>query len=89
MGKERGDAELDPHEMTVAQWSMINGKMAGAGTETLANAKTCFLPMKSGEDVVGLIGIRYEFKNLLADQRRLLGSIASLSALGAIRWAKV
>jgi two-component system sensor histidine kinase KdpD len=75
--------------MTVAQWSMINGKMAGAGTETLANAKTCFLPMKSGDDVVGLIGIRYEFKNLLADQRRLLGAIASLSALGAIRWAKV
>ena len=87
--RSRSDAELDPHEMTVAQWSMINGKMAGAGTETLANAKTCFLPMKTGEDVVGLIGIRYEFKNLLADQRRLLGSIASLSALGAIRWAKV
>ena len=46
--KSRNDAELDPHEMTVAQWSMINGKMAGAGTETLANAKTCFLPMKIG-----------------------------------------
>jgi two-component system sensor histidine kinase KdpD len=87
--RSRSDVELDPHEMTVAQWSMINGKMAGAGTETLANAKTCFLPMKTEEDVVGLIGIRYEFKNLLADQRRLLGSIASLSALGAIRWAKV
>jgi hypothetical protein len=45
--------------------------------------------MKSGDDVVGLIGVRYEFKNLLADQRRLLGAIASLSALGALRWAKV
>lgn len=87
--KNPNEAELDAHEMTVAQWSMINGKMAGAGTETLANAKTCFLPMKSGDDVVGLIGIRYEFRNLLADQRRLLGAIASLSALGAIRWAKV
>lgn len=87
--KSRNETELDPHEMTVAQWSMINGKMAGAGTETLANAKTCFLPMKSGDDVVGLLGIRYEFKNLLADQRRLLGAIANLSALGAVRWVKV
>ena len=87
--KSGNDTELDPHEMTVAQWSMINGRMAGAGTETLANAKTCFLPMKSGEEVVGLIGIRYEFKNLLADQRRLLGAIASLSALGALRWANI
>jgi hypothetical protein len=45
--------------------------------------------MKSGDDVVGLLGIRYEFKNLLADQRRLLGAIANLSALGAVRWVKV
>lgn len=87
--KSKNDADLDQHEMTVAQWSMINGKMAGAGTETLANAKTCFVPMKTGDDVVGLIGIRYEFRNLLADQRRLLGAVASLAGLGAVRWAKV
>jgi len=62
--------------------------MAGAGTETLANAKVFFLPMKSEEDVVGLIGLQYEYKNLLLDQRRLLGAIASLAALGALRWVK-
>ena len=78
--------DLDPHEMTVAQWAMINGKAAGAGTETLANAKAFFLPMKSEDAVVGLIGVRYEYKNLLLDQRRMLGAIASLSALGAFRW---
>ena len=78
--------DLDPHEMTVAQWAMINGKAAGAGTETLANAKAFFLPMKSEEAVVGLIGVRYEYKNLLLDQRRMLGAISSLSALGAFRW---
>ena len=82
------DVDLEPHEMTVAQWSLINGKMAGAGTETLANAKVFFLPMKSEEDVVGLIGLQYEYKNLLLDQRRLLGAIASLAALGALRWVK-
>ncbi len=79
-------ADLDAHEMTVAQWSMINGKTAGAGTETLANAKAFFLPMKSEDAVVGLIAMRYDYKNLLLDQRRMLGAIASLSALGALRW---
>lgn len=86
--KSRPDAGLDPHELTVAEWTFVNGEMAGSGTQTLADTKAFFLPMKSGEDVVGVIGIASEFKNLLIDQRRLLASIASLAALGAIRWAR-
>jgi two-component system sensor histidine kinase KdpD len=80
--------ELSPHEMAVAEWVFAHGEQAGAGTQTLANVKACFIPMRSEGDVVGLIGIEYEYKNLLADQRRLLGAIANLSALGAIRWVK-
>jgi hypothetical protein len=45
--------------------------------------------MKSVEETVGVIGIQYEFKNLLLDQRRLLAAISSLSALAAARWANV
>jgi hypothetical protein len=45
--------------------------------------------MKSGDDVVGLIGIASDFKSLLIHQRRLLGAIANLAALGAIRWVNV
>jgi two-component system, OmpR family, sensor histidine kinase KdpD len=82
------DTELDPHEVPVAEWTFTHGEMAGSGTQTLAGAQACFLPLKSGDDVVGVIGITYEYKNLLMDQRRLLGAIASLAALGAIRWAK-
>lgn len=78
--------EPNPHEMAVAEWAFAHGELAGAGTQTLANVKACFTPMRSEGDVVGLIGIEYEYKNLLVDQRRLLGVIANLSALGAIRW---
>jgi len=74
--------------MPVAVWTFTHGEMAGSGTQTLASAQACFLPMKSGDDVVGVLGIAYEYKNLLIDQRRLLGAITSLAALGAIRWAK-
>ena len=75
--------------MAIAEWAFAHGELSGAGTQTLANVKACFIPMRSEGDVVGLIALRFEYKNLLADQRRLLGVIANLSALGAIRWVKV
>jgi len=81
--------DLGSHDMAVAEWAFTHGESAGAGTPTLSNARACFIPMKTGNDVVGLIGIEYEFRNLLPEQRRLLGAIASLAALGAMRWAKV
>ncbi len=87
--KTGSDADIDPHEMAVAEWAYGHGEVAGAGTQTLANASTCFLPMKSGDEMVGLVGIRYEYKDLLVDQRRLLGAVTSLAALGALRWVKV
>ena len=87
--KSKPDIDLSAHEMTVAEWSYAHGEMAGAGTQTLSNVKSFFLPMKSAEETVGVIGIQYEFKNLLLDQRRLLAAISSLSALAAARWANV
>jgi two-component system sensor histidine kinase KdpD len=87
--KSKPDTDLSGHELTVAEWSLDHGEMAGAGTQTLSNVKSFFIPMKSEEETVGVIGIQYEFKNLLLDQRRLLSAISSLSALAAARWANV
>jgi two-component system sensor histidine kinase KdpD len=87
----RSDTELDltANEMAVAEWAYLHGDQAGAGTRTLTNVKLFFTPMKSREETIGVIGIQYDFKNLLLDQRRLLGVIANLSALAAARWAKL
>jgi two-component system, OmpR family, sensor histidine kinase KdpD len=87
--RSKPDIDLSAHEMTVAEWSYAHGEMAGAGTQTLPNVKSFFLPMKSEEETVGVIGLQFEFKNLLLDQRRLLAAISSLSALAAARWANV
>ncbi len=87
--RSKPDIDLSAHEMTVAEWSYTHGEMAGAGTQTLPNVKSFFLPMKSEEETVGVIGIQFEFKNLLLDQRRLLAAISSLAALAAARWANV
>jgi len=88
-GKSKAETALSPNEMAVAEWSYAHGELAGAGTDTLSNVQVFFMPMKVSEQTVGVIGVQYEFKNLLLDQRRLLSAISSLSALAAARWASM
>jgi two-component system sensor histidine kinase KdpD len=87
--RSSSDVDLTPNEMAVAEWTFSHGETAGAGTQTLTNIKAFFTPMKSLDETIGVIGIRYEFKDLLFDQRRLLGVISNLSALSAARWVKI
>jgi len=83
------DIDLTPNEMAVAEWTYAHGEPAGRGTQTLTDIKVFFTPMKSLEETIGVIGIQYDFRNLLLDQRRLLGAITNLSALAAARWVKI
>ena len=87
--RSKHDVDLTPNEMAVAEWTYSHGEPAGAGTQTLTNIKVFFIPMKSLDEIIGVIGIQYDFKNLLLDQRRLLGVISNLSALAAARWVKI
>jgi two-component system sensor histidine kinase KdpD len=83
------DIDLTASEMAVAEWTYAHGEPAGGGTQTLTDIKVFFTPMKSLEETIGVIGIQYDFKNLLLDQRRLLGAISNLSALAAARWVNI
>jgi two-component system sensor histidine kinase KdpD len=87
--RSKSDIDITSHEMAVAEWTYSHGEPAGAGTQTLPNIKFFFIPMKSLEETIGVIGIQHDFKNLLFDQRRLLGVISNLSALAAARWVKI
>jgi two-component system sensor histidine kinase KdpD len=87
--RSKPDIDLTPHEMAVAEWTYSNGEPAGAGTQTLTNIKFFFIPMKSLGETIGVIGVKYDFKDLLLDQRRLLGVVSNLSALAAARWVKI
>ena len=83
------EIDLTTNEMAVAEWTYSHGEPAGAGTQTLTSINVFFMPMKSLEETIGVMGIQYDFKNLLLDQRRLLGVISNLSALAAARWVKI
>jgi two-component system sensor histidine kinase KdpD len=82
------DLDLTPNEMAVAEWTYTHGEPAGAGTQTLTDIRVFFMPMKSLDETIGVMGVRHDFKNLLLDQRRLLGVVSNLSALAAARWVK-
>ncbi len=88
-GRSQPDISLTPKEMGVAEWTYSHGEPTGAGTQTLTNVKVCFTPMKTAEETVGVIGLEYDFKNLLLDQRRLLGAVSNLSALAAAKWVRL
>ena len=71
----------------VAQWVTQNGKVAGAGTDTLPNATALFVPLVGSQRTVGALGVRPKESNrfLEPEQRRLLESSASLIALAIER----
>ncbi len=76
-----------PVNAIVAQWVTQNGKVAGAGTDTLPNATALFVPLVGSQRTVGALGVRPKESNRFfdPDQRRLLESCASLIALAIER----
>jgi two-component system sensor histidine kinase KdpD len=76
-----------PVNKIVAEWVTQNGKIAGAGTDTLPNATALFVPLVGSQRSVGSLGVRAKEPTRLLDpeERRLLESCASLIALAIER----
>jgi two-component system sensor histidine kinase KdpD len=87
--KSSPDLQINQNDLAVANWTYSHGEIAGAGTETLPSIPYCFLPIKSQEEIIGIVGIKYEYKNLLPEQRRILGTISNLTSMVADRWVRI
>lgn len=87
--RSRSEVEISRNEMAVAEWTYKHGEMAGAGTGTLSSIQYFFLPIRSQEDTIGVVGIQHDFRSLLPEQRQLLGSVSNLTSLAAARWVKI
>jgi two-component system sensor histidine kinase KdpD len=60
--RSKSDTDLTPNEMAVAEWVYTHSEPAGAGTQTLPNIRVFFIPMKSLEETIGVIGIQYDLR---------------------------
>jgi two-component system sensor histidine kinase KdpD len=78
---------FDERNLGVATWVFQHAKPAGHGTETLSSATFSYLPMRTKEVTVGVLGVGLskEDQLLLPEQRRLLEAFANILALALFR----
>jgi two-component system sensor histidine kinase KdpD len=84
---EGSEISRHPINEIVAQWVANNGKVAGAGTDTLPNATALFVPLVGSQQIVGALGVASKDPGRFLDpeQVRLLESCGSLIALSLER----
>lgn len=83
------DSELnkkisDEKEKAIADWVLLNGHIAGKGTDYLTSSKIVYFPLKTQGEIVGVIGIHLNIeKSMLSiEQKKLIEAICGL--LGAV-----
>ena len=87
--KSSVDLEITEKENAAATWTLKSGEVSGAGTQTCAETPFYFIPMKSIEGTIGVLGILYDSKELFPEQRHLLGTIANLTTIVATAWMRL
>ncbi len=85
-------AQLDQADLAAAAWCWEHARPTGRGTDTLPGARRLFLPLRTGQGKVGVIGISRPARNFLLTpaERRLLDALGDLAAIAIerIRLAK-
>lgn len=78
---------LTEMDLAAAKWAWTHGTAAGRGADTLTGAKRLFLPLRTGRDVVGIVGLDSDRGGplLTPDQRRLLDALADQIAVAVER----
>ncbi|VVM66911.1 Sensor protein KdpD [Pseudomonas fluorescens] len=80
-------ADVLPIDEGIAQWSYDHGRPAGQGTDTLAAAKGCYLPLKAPMRVRGVLVLELAQRERLSEpqERRLLEACMSQLAIALER----
>lgn len=74
---EKDRALLNKDEEAVAQWTFINEKECGTGTNTFHGAKGYYMPLKSNGKVLGVLGISCINGPLKPEQKFIFETVAS------------
>jgi two-component system sensor histidine kinase KdpD len=79
--------DLDGDELNAAAWSCQRGQRAGRHTEILKGVKGTYLPLRSTQGVLGVLGFQSagQAGTLNAEQWRLLEAFGSLTAQALMR----
>jgi two-component system sensor histidine kinase KdpD len=81
------DFGIDPQVSGVSSWVFINKQSAGRSTGTLPQAKAYYLPMMSGEKVIGVVGFDFKGREetMTTEKRAVLKTVSRLGAMAIER----
>jgi two-component system sensor histidine kinase KdpD len=86
------DAKLDDADLAAATWCWEHAQPTGRGTDTLPGSRRLFVPLRTGQGKVGVIGVSRDQPGFLLtpSERRLLDALGDLAAIAIerIRLAK-
>ena len=79
--------ELGEHDRAAAAWSLEHGLPTGSGTDTLPGVAWSFLPMTTGQNVIGVMGVQFPPDSGVIPPRRwrLMEGLADQAAVGLER----
>lgn len=83
--RSQPEIRLTNEEQGAARWVFMNGEPAGSGTQTLYGIKTYFEPIKTEKAAVGVVGIQIDVRDMMPEQRQLLGALTNLASLSVAR----
>jgi two-component system sensor histidine kinase KdpD len=74
-------------DLAIAQWVFDHGEPAGLGTDTLPGAPVQYLPLKAGDNTLGVLAVapRQQRRLLLPEQHHFLETFATQIALALER----
>ncbi|MDD3223963.1 MAG: sensor histidine kinase KdpD [Clostridium sp.] len=76
---------LNKEEQAAAQWTFINKKESGAGTNTFYGAKGYYMPIKGQKNILGVIGASCIKGKLLPKHKFIFETVASQMAIAIER----
>ncbi|MCJ8054801.1 sensor histidine kinase KdpD [Shinella curvata] len=81
------DDTLVDADIAAAKWAWEQNRPAGRGADTLPGAKRLYLPLRTGREAVGVIGLDNDRQGpiLTPDQQRLLDALSDQAALAIER----
>lgn len=81
------DDTLADFDIAAAQWAWEHNHPAGRGADTLPGAKRLYLPLRTGRQTIGVVGLDSDKSGLLLtpDQKRLFDALADQAALAIER----
>ena len=81
------DDTLVDADIAAAKWAWEHNRPAGRGADTLPGAKRLYLPLRTGREAVGVIGLDNDRQGpiLTPEQQRLFGALSDQAALAIER----